>query len=462
MKHGVPVPIKAAAAVLALLLAACGGPGGGGKAGKQPPLVNVETIQRGAITRTLERSAEVVPAQSVQISATVEGPIAYFPWREGDTVAAGEKLVEIGRDTYQAELASAEASLKVAQARLDDLRAGTRREEVDKARESLKEAQQNASYEETNFERVQHLVEIGAIPGEELDQCRVRQSEARAKLASARHHLDMLESGPTRTAMAVQEALVEEAAAKRALARARFNECVILAPFAGTVTKTFVRAGDMAAARGPLLELADMDTLLLRFAVPEAHAASVRTGMPLTFLLDALPGQRYATELLRVYPALDPQLRTRTVEATLPDLPGAAANMFARVTLEIDRSADAILVPAAAILTDPAGVPFVYVVSGGKAQRRDIEIGIEQDAVVQALHGVAAGDRVVVDGQAAVRDGGPVRVPGEPPAGGGPGGGPGSGQGAGKGAGGAGKPGAQPGAGGGSGRGQGRGQGTGP
>jgi len=397
---------------LPLVLAACGREDGNAAKEKKPPLVEVETVQSGPITRQLDLSAEVVPVNAVQLSSMVDGPIDFFPWREGDTVKAGEKIVVIDRDTYLAEVETARAALKVAKARLDDLQAGTRPEEIDKARQSVQEAQRNAEFDQTDLARIKKLVEIGALPGEELDKAHVRWTAAQAKHESARRHLDMLRTGPTPTETAVQESLVEEAAAKLALAEARFDESVIAAPFAGTITRTYVRPGDMALARTPLLEMADMDSLVLRFAVPENHVMKVEVGMPLTFELDALPGKTFSTEVSRVYPELDPQMRTRTVEATLPALKGAASRMFARIELMLERAETATLVPAEALLTDPSGKHFLFVAKDGAAQRRPIETGIEQETVVQVVAGVQPGEAVVVSGHSGLKDGQTIRLPG--------------------------------------------------
>jgi HlyD family secretion protein len=398
--------------LLSLLLGACGRENGDGPREKRPPLVEAETIQVGPIVRKLDLSAEVVPVELVQLSSTVDGPIDFFPWREGDTVIAGEKLIVIDRNTYRAEVDTGRAALKVAQAKLADLRAGTRPEEIDKARQTLEEAARNADFEQMDLERIGKLVEIGAVPGEEMDKAHVRYTAAQAKLKSARRHLDMLNAGPTRTEIAVQEALVEEAAAKLVLAEARFEECILTAPFAGTITRTFVRPGDMALARTPLLEMTDMESLVLRFAVPEAHAMSVRVGMPLTFELDALAGETFSTEIVRVYPELDAQMRTRTVEAKVLELPRAASHMFARVRLMLEQADKATLVPAESIMTNPSGGHYVFVLDGTVAQRRNIEIGIEEETMVQVVRGVETGERVVVSGQSALRDGQTVRLPG--------------------------------------------------
>ena len=242
---------------------------------------------------------------------------------------------------------------------------------------------------------------------------------AEAELAASRDTLRMLQAGPTPTEIAVQSATVEEAAARLALAKAHLAECVIAAPFDGTITKVYVRAGDLASAKVPLLEMFAPSSLVVRFAVPEAHAAAVRRGLGLHVTLDAMPGQKFSAEVARVYPQLDEVMRTRTVEAGLTESAELVPNMFARLALELQKAENAILVPAEAVLTTPAGGHVVFVVDQGKVHRRGVELGIRQKQVVQAVKGVKPDERVVVAGQTALRDGQAVRIAGQAGRGGG-------------------------------------------
>jgi multidrug efflux pump subunit AcrA (membrane-fusion protein) len=382
---------------------------------KKAPLVTVETVAAGEIIRSLDLTAEVVPIEVVQISSMIEGPISFFPWREGDCIEAGQKLVEIDREMYRAEVKAAEAALAVAQAKLDDLNAGTRPEEIEKARQSVREAEQSAEFERSDFESIAQLVDTGALPGEDLEKSRVKQTAAEAKLQAARSQFDMLEAGFTRTAIAVQEATVEEAAAKLELAQARLNETVIAAPFAGTITKVFVRQGDMAAMKAPLLEMVDLSSLVVRCAAPEANASEARQGMKAQVRLDALPGKDLPAEVVRVYPELDPRMRTRTIELTVQDNVDLAPGMFGRVRLILESVPDAVAVPVQAVIISPSGAQVTFVVADGKAAQRKVETGIEEGGRVQILSGLKPGDQVVVSGQEKLKDGAEVRLPGPPP-----------------------------------------------
>jgi len=406
--------VLAAFSLLSALAGCGGGDGGVAPPQKKTPLVQVETVATGAIARAIDLTGEIVPIESIQISATVEGPIGFCPWREGDRVEAGRKLIEIDREMYRAEVKAAEAALAVTRAKLTDLRAGTRPEEIEKARQSVREAGQSAAFEKSDFERTEQLVETGALPGEDLEKARVKLTAAEAKWAAARQQLEMLEAGFTRTAIAVQQAAVKEAEAKHELAKARLGECLIAAPFDGTITKVYVRQGDMAAMKAPLLEMADLESLVVRCAVPEAQASAARRGMKAVVRLDALPGKTLTAEVARVFPELDPRMRTRTIELIIRDDAALAPGMFGRVRLIVQSVADAVTVPVQAVIVTPAGAQVAFVAAAGKAAQRKVQTGIEEGGRVQILSGLNPGEKVIVAGQEKLKDGAEIRLPGAP------------------------------------------------
>lgn len=393
-----------------------GAPGSGGR--DRTPLVEVREARMGDIVLTLERSGEVVATESVVIAATKEGPINYGPWREGDEVGAGDRLVEIDREVHRAEAETARAALSVARARLADLRAGARREEIEKARAGVKRWEATLQEARETYRRQMDLIAGDFTSRQSVDQARERMEVAEAELASARQSLAMLEAGPTATEVAVQEAAVEEASARLTQAEAHLAECIVRAPFDGRITAVHVRPGDLAVPRNPLVEMFDPASLVVRFNVPEAHAAAVRPGLRVEVTLDALPGRTYAGEVVRAYPRLDQATRTRTVEARLEGV-GAELmpHQFARLKLELDAVEDAVLVPPEAVLQTPEGEDVVFLVEDGKAARRRVEIGVEQRTGVQILSGVRPGAEVITRGHEGLRDGAPVRLAGEEGAG---------------------------------------------
>lgn len=379
---------------------------------RKPPLVEVVQAKVRDLTRDLQVTGEVVATRSVVVAATKEGPVSYCPWREGDRVGAGEKLVEIEREIHRAEARAARAALTVSRARLADLRAGTRPEEIASAEAAVQKWQATLDEARKTYQRQADLAEKDFTSRQSVDQASERVSVAKAELAAAEQKLRMLKAGPTATEIAVQEAAVEEAAARLALAEAHLAECVIAAPFDAVITAVHVRAGDLAVPRAPLVELYAPDSLVIRFSVPERSSAGLRQGMKIEALLDAFPLQTFPGEIVRVYPALDADMRTRSAEATLQTEAALMPHQFARLTLHLDTVKDAVTVPADAVLETPDGTHIVFVVEENKAVRRKVEIGIEQDRMVQVTKGLSPGEKVVITGNEMLKNGAPVRVAG--------------------------------------------------
>ena len=380
---------------------------------KKGPTVRVEPAVRTSISRTLELTGEVVPVNSVVVAATLEGPIEFCPWREGDRVRQGEKLIAIDRATYRAEVQAAEAALAVATAKLNDLKAGSRPEAIAEAEQQVREWEGMLVRAKALYDRNKGLLQSGAVSQEEFEESRADFETYQAKLAAAKARLEMLKAGPTETEIAVQEAAVAEAAAALEIAKARLAESIIVAPFDGTIAAVHVRPGDIATAKAPLLEIVDLSSLVVRFAVPEAHATSIRKEMPMTITLDAHRGKSYRAAVARMYPTLDTTMRTRTVEAEFTESVDLLPGMFARLVVQLETAADAVVVPQEAILVTPNGQKQLFVINGGKAVQRKIVTGIEQGRMVQVLEGVEPGEQVVVAGNESLKDGMPVALPGK-------------------------------------------------
>lgn len=377
---------------------------------KQPPLVKVVPVRATAIASTLDLTGEVVASNSTIISTMKEGRIEFCSWREGDTAESGETLVLIDREVYQKEVQAAQAALDLAQAKLEDLMAGTRPEEIRNAEAILSRYQATLNEARQSFERLSELFGKGYVTQEELGKAQERVEVAEAEMSAASETLSRLKTGATTTELAVPKATVSEAAARLSLAKAHLAECVITAPFGGTISRVYVRPGDVASQREPLIEMFAPDSLVIRFAVPEAQAFAVHTGMSLSISLDAAPDRVLSAEVARIYPELDPIMRTRTIEVALADPAELAPHMFARLTLNTAQANDALVVPAEAVLVTPTGKRQLFVIEDGKAVLRPIIIGIEDGINVQIVSGVAAGEKVAVAGNEKLKQDMVVRI----------------------------------------------------
>ncbi|MBN2594495.1 MAG: efflux RND transporter periplasmic adaptor subunit, partial [Sedimentisphaerales bacterium] len=138
----------------------------------------------------------------------------------------------------------------------------------------------------------------------------------------------------------------------------------------------------------------------------------VQKGMPVETELDAYPGQKFKGEIIRIYPELNRQTRTRTAEAVIiynneiSLLPG----MFTRIRLVLETVENAVLIPDKAIVLNTKNEPTAFVIVGEKAEARKLTLGLEKNLMVQVIEGVRPGEMVVVEGNEKLKTGAAVKV----------------------------------------------------
>ncbi len=188
------------------------------------------------------------------------------------------------------------------------------------------------------------------------------------------------------------------------LIEAQLLKTEIRAPFAGIIGLRYVSPGSYLSPQRLIASLQNVDSVKIDFSVPEKYASRMRPGGEITFHVKgderAFTGTIYAVE-----PSVDPETRSLLLRARTPNadgslLPGA----FADVEIIVAETADALTVPAIAVIPELGGKK-VYVVEEGQAQPRPVTTGIRTDERVQILTGLAPGDRVIVSAIQQLRPG---------------------------------------------------------
>ena len=193
-------------------------------------------------------------------------------------------------------------------------------------------------------------------------------------------------------------------------------QCEVRAPFAGTIVDRLVDVGDYANEGQAVFRLIRLDRVKVAFDVPEQDVGSVRPGQRKAFVLTGLPGREFAGEVTFVSSQAARESNSFAVELEADNADGALkAGMIAQVALVRQERAGAIAVPLAAIVPRK-GEHYVFTAENGRAVRKRVRIAalIGSEAVLES--GVAAGERIVVEGHRGLQDGMPVAEAGETPA----------------------------------------------
>lgn len=340
-----------------------GAPGAPGRSMRFP--VEVAPVEARRVEYAVSAVGSVEAFERVQVTARVAGAVERVRVREGATVKDGETLVEIEPRRYEVAVASARAELERAQANRADARAALERREA----------------------AIAHTP--GLIPAEEVATARTRVLVGDAEVQRAQAALD--------------QALLNR------------RDAYVRAPIAGTIETKSVETGQYVQPGAVLATLVRRDPLLIRFQVTEADAVRLKPGMRAVFRVRTSPDQHGA----RLTHVAQGATGTSRMVAVVGEVDRAAREslrpgMFAEVSVPVGGASDAPVVPQMAIRPTEKGF-VAFVVEGDVARERVLTLGMRTpDGRAEVRAGLRPGDRLVIRGAEALRDGAAVRVEAPP------------------------------------------------
>lgn len=344
--------------------ASAAGPGGAGGPGGRGSIefpVEVIPVEAREVTYALTAVGSVDAFEQVEITARVAGAVERVLFAEGQQVRQGQVLVEIEPQRYRLAVDSARATVERALAEQAEAKAGLER---------------RASANEKN---------PGLIRGEEIATWETRAQTAAAEVSQARAALQQAELN--------------------------LRDAFVRAPVSGIVQTRQVQTGQYVQVGTVLATMVRRDPLLLRFEIPEQEAAALQTGQSVQFRVHEL-GEPYSAVITHVAGSADRSSRMVDITARVDDprrerlTPGA----FARVHVPVGSSKNAAVIPQTAIRPSEKGF-LAFVVDEGVARERILTLGMRTPSgEVEVREGIRPGERLVIRGSEALRDGAKVRV----------------------------------------------------
>jgi len=250
---------------------------------------------------------------------------------------------------------------------------------------------------------------------------KVDDAELKAQVARAEADRDVAQRGLERTKQLMAQNASSQADLERAdagyraaqasydLLKTRLDRTVVRAPFSGVVGRRLVSIGTYVNSQTPLISLQSVNPQHASFQVPERYAERLRRGQLVSFQVAALPGKNFSGEVIFVDPVVELPARTILIKARVPNPERQLqAGMFIEARLATDIRPNAVVVPEDAILP-LQGSTYVWVVKEGKADRREVTLGVRTAGWAEIRgSGIEAGDQVVVGGAERLFPGAPL------------------------------------------------------
>lgn len=371
MRKSSSLGARGAAAIMALglLLAACGRGGGGGAPGDFTPQVNVVTLRAQPVTLTRELPGRTSAFLVAEVRPQVSGIVKRRLFTEGGHVSAGQPLYELDDSIYRAQYNSARAALQKTQATLEAAR--------------------------LNANRSAELVKIDAVSVQDNENAIASLHQGQADVAAA-------------------QAALDSSAVNLAYAH-------LVSPIGGRIGKSWVTPGalvtaDQATALTTVQQIdplyvdvsqSSSEWLQLRQEIDAGRVQSRGADAPVRIVLEngtvyAHPGRLQFADV-----TVDPTTGEFLLRIIVPNpdhllMPG----MYVRAVVSEGVMPQGILVPQQGIARDPKGNATALVVDrDGKVEQREVKVSrtIGDQWLVDG--GLAAGERVIVEGVQKVQPG---------------------------------------------------------
>lgn len=336
--------------------------------------VDVAEVGTEVVRSAVLASGQLVYRDQVQLRSELIGRAAQVPVEQGDRVSAGDLIVGLERDQFQAQLEQQEANVRLQQIAID-----RQRLLVDNL--------------ERQVRRTRELFGRGLVDANSQENAENELQMARVDLRSR------------------QEALLQ---ARAAMAQSRDNldRTEIRSPIDGIVIQLDVKPGESVIAGttnipgSTIAIIADTSSMLAELQVDEADIAQISIDQPADIYAAAFPEtplkgvvEKIATTARR---AEGQQNLSFEVEVRLldPDQVAVRSGMSARAEIFTESSEDALALPIQAIQYDEdrdSGEErsYVFVDDNGTARRRNVSTGLSSDSHIEIVEGLEAGERVV-------------------------------------------------------------------
>jgi RND family efflux transporter MFP subunit len=336
----------------------------------------------------LDATGYVTARRQATVSAKITGKVQDVRIEEGQRVAAGDIL---------ATLDDAEARVEVQ----------LRRAQVAAARAQQSEAEAASANAAREYQRQQEIAALKLTSASALDAARTQAEASRARTSS-------------------QVSAVRVAEEALQAAQVQLDNTIVRAPFAGVVTVKAAQPGEMispvsaggGSIRTGIGTIVDMDSLEIQVDVSESYINRVQPDQKVEAVLNAYPDWRIPASVIAIVPTADRSKATVKVRIALGEKDARIVpEMGVRVAFlesapEGGTPAAAprgALVPAGALRQDD-GKDVLFLLRDGRAERRAVTLGGGLGDSRQVLAGVSAGDSVIVDAPAGLKDGDAVAI----------------------------------------------------
>lgn len=234
-----------------------------------------------------------IEATEVAISFKIPGRLVERRFDEGQWVEKGEVMARLDDVDLKHQVNLVRANLAAVQARLRELLAGSRVQEIKQAGAALKQAEAEMQNKERDLNRVLPLYEAGIASKKTRDDVATAYKISQEAYQKAGEHYALVKEGPRKEDIESARAQAASAEASLKLAETNLSYAAVYAPISGVVLSKAAEPGEVLSPGRPVLTLGDIDHVWLRAYIDEKDLGKVKWGQEASVTTDSYPGKVY-------------------------------------------------------------------------------------------------------------------------------------------------------------------------
>ena len=212
---------------------------------------------------------------------------------EGQSVQKGDMLARLDNAEAASVVAQQRAALQEAEARLAELEAGSRPQEIEQAKANVQTQEAELVRIRKDYERAEMLYHNGAISSAQFDAAKSSFESRAAQLRHAAEYLSLTKEGPRKESIEAAAYRVRQARAQLRVAEEKLNDTLIYAPFSGVILRKNVELGETVAQGVPVYTIGDLASPWIKVYVKEDKLGLVKLGQKAQVTTDTYRGKVY-------------------------------------------------------------------------------------------------------------------------------------------------------------------------
>ena len=188
----------------------------------------------------------------------------------------------------------------------------------------------------------------------------------------------------------------------------------IRAPIAGTIARRFLKLGDEVSNGQHLFDIVDFNSIVARLFIPEKELGALKIDQEVRVTANAFPNQPFKAHVDRISPIVEAGAGMIKVTIAFKQIGPLRPGMSVNAGIVVETKPNAILVPKKALAYDGDRQYVFRLKPGRQVQRIQIDPGLEDTFMIEALSEIQPGDQIVIAGQTGLKDNTRVRLPNDP------------------------------------------------